>query len=70
VGKVTALDSLEDIVQLAMFDGGYIGACTGDGMAIALYSGIAAAQAVLTGEDAAAFQRRIIERVRPQPRWC
>ena len=53
-----------------MFDGGYIGACTGDGMAIALYSGIAAAQAVLTGEDAAAFQRRIIERVRPQPRWC
>jgi menaquinone-9 beta-reductase len=39
---------------------------TGDGMAISLYSGIAAAQAVLAGEGAASFQRRLTDRLRPQ----
>jgi len=39
---------------------------TGDGMAISLYSGIAAAQAVLAGEAAASFQRRLTDRLRPQ----
>jgi flavin-dependent dehydrogenase len=43
---------------------------TGDGMAIALYSGIAAAQAVLAGDTAAQFQHRIIDRLRPQFRWA
>ena len=36
---------------------------TGDGTAIALYSGIAAAQAILAGEGAVSFQRRITDRV-------
>jgi menaquinone-9 beta-reductase len=39
---------------------------TGDGMAISLYSGIAAAQAVLADEGAASFQRRLTDRLRPQ----
>jgi hypothetical protein len=39
-------------------------------MAIALYSGIAAAQAVLAGEDAAKFQERLVDRLRPQFRWA
>jgi flavin-dependent dehydrogenase len=39
---------------------------TGEGMAISLYSGIAAAQAVLAGEAAASFQRRLTDRLRPQ----
>jgi flavin-dependent dehydrogenase len=43
---------------------------TGDGMAIALYSGIAAAQAALAGEDAATFQERLVDRLRPQFRWA
>ncbi|HEV3242608.1 MAG TPA: hypothetical protein VGY14_05125 [Methyloceanibacter sp.] len=43
---------------------------TGDGMAIALYSGIAAAQAVLAGDGAASFQRRMVDRLRPQFRWA
>ena len=43
---------------------------TGDGMAIALYSGIAAAQAVLAGESAKQFQKRVIDRLRPQFRWA
>jgi menaquinone-9 beta-reductase len=43
---------------------------TGDGMSIALYSGIAAAQAVLAGEGAALFQERLIARLRPQFRWA
>jgi flavin-dependent dehydrogenase len=43
---------------------------TGDGMAIALYSGIAAAQALLAGEDAATFQKRLVDRLRPQFRWA
>ena len=43
---------------------------TGDGMSIALYSGIAAAQGVLAGESAAQFQERIVERLRPQFRWA
>jgi hypothetical protein len=33
---------------------------TGDGMAIALYGGLAAAQAVLEGHDAAACQRALV----------
>jgi menaquinone-9 beta-reductase len=43
---------------------------TGDGMSIALYSGIAAAQAVLAGESAAQFQAQIVGRLRPQFRWA
>jgi flavin-dependent dehydrogenase len=43
---------------------------TGDGMAIALYSGIAAAQAVLAGDGAAKFQERLVDRLRPQFRWA
>jgi len=43
---------------------------TGDGMSIALYSGIAAAQAVLAGESATQFQARIVDRLRPQFRWA
>jgi menaquinone-9 beta-reductase len=43
---------------------------TGDGMAIALYSAIAAAQAILAGDDVAVFQRRLIDRLRPQFRWA
>ena len=39
---------------------------TGDGTALALASGIAAAQAVMRGEDAVAFQRRMIRRHRVQ----
>jgi len=39
---------------------------TGDGMAIALYSGLAAARAVLAGQPAAAYQRELIGRLRPQ----
>ncbi len=39
-------------------------------MSIALYSGIAAAQAVLAGEDATQFQGRMVERLRPQFRWA
>jgi menaquinone-9 beta-reductase len=43
---------------------------TGDGMSIALLSGIAAAQAVLAGESAESFQRRMIARLAPQFRWA
>jgi menaquinone-9 beta-reductase len=43
---------------------------TGDGMAIALYSGILAAQAVIDGQSAVAFQKRIIRRLRSQFRWA
>jgi flavin-dependent dehydrogenase len=43
---------------------------TGDGMAIALYTGIAAAQAVLRGETADVFQRRMIDRLTGQFRWA
>ena len=43
---------------------------TGDGTAIALYSGIAAAQAILAGEGAVSFQRRITDRLRPQFRFA
>jgi flavin-dependent dehydrogenase len=43
---------------------------TGDGMSIALLSGIAAAQAVLAGESADVFQRRMIARLAPQFRWA
>jgi len=43
---------------------------TGDGMSIALYSGIAAAQAVLAGRSATQFQAQIVGRLRPQFRWA
>jgi flavin-dependent dehydrogenase len=43
---------------------------TGDGMSIALQSGITAAQAVLAGENAAQFQKRLVDRLRPQFRWA
>ena len=43
---------------------------TGDGMSIALLSGIAAAQAVLSGESAEQFQRRMMARLSPQFRWA
>jgi len=43
---------------------------TGDGMAIALYSGIAAAQAVLSGQNAVTFQKRVINQLRSQFRWA
>ena len=43
---------------------------TGDGMAIALYSGIAAAQAVLAGKGAAHFQNAAIGRLAAQFRWA
>jgi menaquinone-9 beta-reductase len=43
---------------------------TGDGMSIALQSGITAAQAVLAGETAAQFQKRFVGRLRPQFRWA
>ena len=43
---------------------------TGDGMAIALCSGIAAAQSVLAGESAEQFQQRMVERLVPQFRWA
>jgi flavin-dependent dehydrogenase len=43
---------------------------TGDGMSIALLSGIDAAQAVLAGMSADEFQRRMIGRLGPQFRWA
>jgi flavin-dependent dehydrogenase len=43
---------------------------TGDGMAIALYSGIAAAHAVLAGQSAHAFQTALLERLSSQFRWA
>jgi flavin-dependent dehydrogenase len=39
---------------------------TGDGMAIALHSGVAAARALLTGRTADAYQRDLVRRLRPQ----
>jgi flavin-dependent dehydrogenase len=42
---------------------------TGDGMSIALYSGIAAAQAVLRGESGVQFQELMLSRLSPQLRW-
>jgi flavin-dependent dehydrogenase len=43
---------------------------TGDGMSIALMTGIAAAQTVLAGENAEVFQQRMIARLAPQFRWA
>ena len=43
---------------------------TGDGISIALYSGIAAAQAVLAGESAVQFLDRMLKALRPQFRWA
>ena len=63
-----------DIIAPAIFPVGdqlaVIPSLTGDGMAIALYSGIAAAQAILAGEGAAKFQQRLVDRLRPQFRWA
>jgi hypothetical protein len=39
---------------------------TGDGMAIALYSGLAAARALLAGRPAAAYQHELIRGLKPQ----
>lgn len=39
---------------------------TGDGMAIALFSGIAAAQAILAGHSAITFQKRVLKRLKRQ----
>jgi len=39
---------------------------TGDGLAIALCSGIAAARAVVEGKSAQVFQREFVDRLRPQ----
>ena len=39
---------------------------TGDGIAIALYSGIAAARAFLAGQQADIWQRQMIRRLQPQ----
>ena len=41
---------------------------TGDGIAIALRSGVAAARALLAGQSAAAHQHRMVEMLRPQLR--
>ncbi len=43
---------------------------TGDGIAIALASGIAAARAVLEGRSGAHYQREMIGRLKPQFRWA
>ncbi len=43
---------------------------TGDGIAIALSSGIGAARAVLAGRSAAHYQREMIGRLKPQFRWA
>lgn len=43
---------------------------TGDGMAIALYSGLGAARALLSGGSAVAWQRELIARLRPQFRFA
>ncbi len=43
---------------------------TGDGNAIALFSGVAAAQTLLAGQDAVAFQADMMRRLRPQFHWA
>lgn len=43
---------------------------TGDGTSIALASGVAAAEAILAGQDAAAFQRAFHRRLDAQFRWA
>lgn len=43
---------------------------SGDGMAIALYSGIAAAQSYLRGETAAQFQSAMMQKLNLQFRWA
>ena len=43
---------------------------TGDGIAIALSSGIAAARAVLEGRSGAHYQREMLGRLKPQFRWA
>jgi hypothetical protein len=45
---------------------GVVPSFTGDGMAIALYSGLAAARAVLKGQSAADYQRELIAALRRQ----
>ena len=43
---------------------------TGDGTAIALMSGVAAAHAVASGQAAEAYQTRFLKRIAPQLRWA
>jgi flavin-dependent dehydrogenase len=43
---------------------------TGDGMSIALYSGLAAAHSIVVGESGVEFQKRLTDRLRPQFRWA
>lgn len=43
---------------------------TGDGQAIALFTGVAAAQFLLAGQDARAFQEEMMRRLKPQFRWA
>lgn len=43
---------------------------TGDGNAIALFSGVAAAQTWLAGQEAESFQADMMRRLRPQFRWA
>lgn len=43
---------------------------TGDGQAIALFSGVAAARCLLAGQDARAFQADMMRRLKPQFRWA
>jgi flavin-dependent dehydrogenase len=45
---------------------GVIPSFTGDGIAIALYSGVAAARALLAGQKADNWQRQMIRRLQPQ----
>jgi len=43
---------------------------TGDGNAIALFSGVAAAQALLAGKESTSYQADMMGRLRPQFRWA
>src|SRR5262245_12821902 len=43
---------------------------TGDGMAIALFTGISAAQSVLAGRSGEDFQRQTVKRLKGQFRWA
>ena len=43
---------------------------TGDGTAIALMSGVAAAHALASGQSAEAYQTRFLKRIGPQLRWA
>ena len=43
---------------------------TGDGTAIALMSGVAAAHALVSGQPAEAYQTRFLKRIAPQLGWA